>query len=200
MMTPFPKNILERLAAGLYRALLYGYPKEFRKRYGLEMNQVFRAQMRDMLSSRGILGFAFFCMRTAWDSFTSILRERLTLQTIFGMVCLCAALGFSIYAHYVDHHNATEVYPTLMVVLVGSFILGVANPAHPWRWAIILAVGVPFFGPWQSLPARLHSPGGWAIVAVLLVPGLVGAYVGSILRRTAGASGDTPEQQTPAPR
>jgi hypothetical protein len=196
-MKPFIRNILFRLAAGLYRALLFGYPKEFRNRYGFEMNQIFRAQMRDALSSRGILGFSSFCMRTAWDSFTSILRERLTLQSIFGMVCLSAALAFSMYAHYVDRHNAREVYPTLMVVLVGSLILGLVNPARPWRWAIILALGVPFFGPLQSLPARLHSPGGWAIVAVLLVPGLIGAYVGSILRRAAADSGHPPHQQTP---
>lgn len=189
-MTSLIRKIFSRLAAVLYRLLLYCYPKEFRQRYGIEMNQVFRTQLRDTLSNRGILGIVSFCTRTAWDSFTSILRERLSLQTIFGMVCLCAAFGFSMYAHYVDRHNATEVYPTLMVVLVGSFVLGVANPVRPWRWAIILAIGVPFFGPWQSLPARLHSPGGWAIVGVLLVPGLIGAYVGSILRRAAGVSRD----------
>ena len=96
---------------------------------------------------------------------------------------MAAALGFSIYAEYVDRHNATEVYPTLTVALIGSFILGLAQPSRPWKWAIIVGLGAPFFGPLPSLPARLASPGRWAILAILLVPGLIGAYSGSILPR-----------------
>ena len=87
----------------------------------------------------------------------------------------------------VDRHNVDEVYPTLMVVLIGSFVLGVLRPRHAWRWAIIIGLGVPFFGPLPALPARLASPGRWAMLAVLLIPGLIGAYTGSILRSAAGA-------------
>ena len=92
---------------------------EFRLRYGIEMHQVFRDQLRDALSKQGIRGLLTFCMRTAWDLCKSIPRERLTLQSLGGMVCLAVALGFAGYATYVDHHNVSEVYPTLMVVLVG---------------------------------------------------------------------------------
>jgi len=186
-MPGFSKNILPRLAGGLYRGLLHAYPPEFRSRYGPEMNQLFRDQLRDALSNQGLLGFLPFCTRTAWDLSKSILRERSNLQNLVGMLCLAAALSFALYATYVDRHNADEVYPTLMVVLVGSFILGVARPRRAWRWALILGLGVPFFGPLHGLPARLASPGNWAILAVLLIPGLLGAYSGAVLRRAVAA-------------
>jgi len=172
----------------LYRGLLYAYPPEFRSRYGVEMSQLFRDQLRDALSNQGILGLLPFCMRTTGDLSKSILRERCNLQNMVGMLCLAAALGFALYATYVDRHNADEVYPTLMVVLVGSFILGVLRPRRAWRWALMLGLGVPFFGPLLTLPARLASPGRWAMLAVLLFPGLIGAYTGSILRRAVAGT------------
>ena len=181
------KNALLRLACGLYRGLLHAYPPEFRLRYGIEMNQVFRDQLRDTLSKQGARGLVTFGARTAWDFCTSVPRERFTLQSLGGMLCLAAALGFAMYATYVDRHNVTEVYPTLMVVLVGSFILGILRPRSAWRWAILIGLGVPFFGPLPALPARLASPGRWAMLAVLLIPGLIGAYTGSILRSAVGA-------------
>jgi hypothetical protein len=186
-MPSIRQNTLLRLACGLYRGLLHAYPPEFRLRYGIEMNQVFRDQLRDTLSKQGLHGLLTFCMRTAWDLCTSIPRERFTLRSLRGMLCLAAALGFALYATYVDRHNVDEVYPTLMVVLVGSFVLGMLRPRRAWRWAIIIGLGVPFFGPLPDLPARLASPGRWAMLAVLLIPGLMGAYAGSILRSAVGA-------------
>jgi len=187
-MPTFPKNMILRLGCGLYRGLLLAYPPEFRARYGVEMNQVFRDQLRDTLSKRGLHSLASFSIRAALDLFTSVLRERFTMKSAIGMLCLCAAFGFSLLAEHVDRHNVTEVYPTLMVALVGSFILGLIQPAWPWRWAIIVGLGVPFFGPLPELFARLASPGRWAMLAVLLIPGLIGAYTGSFLRRAIGVS------------
>jgi hypothetical protein len=180
------KDAIERLACGVYRVLLSGYPAEFRSRYGIEMKQVFRDQLRATLSKCGMLGFLAFCAGTAWDLCAGVLRERFTLQSFVSIICLTVALGFSVYAAYVDRHNATEVYPTLMVVLVGSFILGLVRPWHVRRWAIIVGMGVPFFGPLIDLPARLASPGRWAMLAVLFVPGLIGAHGGLLVRRGAG--------------
>jgi len=191
------KNTFLRLACGLYRGLLHAYPPEFRLRYGIEMNQVFRDQLRDTLSEQGIGGLLMFCTRTAWDLCTSIPRERFTLRSLGGLLCLAAALGFALYATYIDRHNLDEVYPTLMVVLVGSFVLGLLRPRHAWRWAIIIGLGVPFFGPLPALPARLASPGRWAMLGVLLIPGLIGAYTGSILR---SAVADTAKPGCPKSR
>jgi hypothetical protein len=186
-MPAYAKNLIVRLACGAYRSLLYAYPLEFRSRYGVEMNQVFRDHLRDTLSNRGIAGLFPLAARTAWDLSTSVLRERFTLHTFVGMLWLAAALGFASYAAHVDHHNVSEVYPTLLVVLVGSFVLGIIRPTNPWRWAIIVGIGVPFFGPLFDLPARLTSPGRWAMLAIVLVPGLIGAYIGYFLRRAIAA-------------
>jgi len=103
------------------------------------------------------------------------------------MLCVAAAVGFGLYAGYVDRHNATEVYPTLMVVLVGSFILGLIQPAHAWRWALIVGVCVPFLGPISGLPSRIITPGDWGILAVVLVPGFIGAYLGALLHLAVGS-------------
>jgi hypothetical protein len=100
--------------------------------------------------------------------------------------CLAAAIGIGLYAGYVDRHNATEVYPTLMVVLVGSFLLGLIQPAHAWRWALIVGVCVPFSGPISALPSRIITPGDWGILAVVLVPGFIGAYSGALLHLALG--------------
>jgi hypothetical protein len=167
--------------------MLIAYPPEFRARYGLEMTQAFREQLREALSTAGTAGFLGFSMRMAWDFPISVLRERISSINVAGMCCAAAAVGFGLYAAYVDHHNATEVYPTLFVVLVGSFALGLIRPVRPWRWALIVVLGVPFSGPLLTLTARMISPGAWAILAVVLVPGFVGAYTGSFLRRAASA-------------
>jgi hypothetical protein len=191
-MPTFSTNILSRLACGIYRGLLYAYPPEFRTRYGPEMNQVFRDQLRDTLAKQGIGGFVRFSMRTAWDLLASVMRERFTLKSLAGIVYLAAAIGFSISAEYVDRHNVTEVYPTLTVAIVGSFLLGLARPSRPWRWAMMIGIGVPFFGPLAVLPSRLASPGRWAMLAVMLIPGLIGAYSGSALRRPLGTPRSEP--------
>jgi len=181
------RNAIMRLACSVYRAMLCAYPTEFRARFGLEMTQAFREQLREALSTAGTMGFLGFSMRMAWDFPISVFRERISSISAAGMCCVAAAVGFGLYAAYVDHHNATEVYPTLFIVLVGSFALGLIRPVHPWRWALIVGLGVPFSGSLLTLTARMASPGAWAILAVVLVPGLIGAYTGSFLRRAAAS-------------
>ena len=58
-----PKNLFVRLVSCLYRGLLHAYPQEFRSRYGDEMTQAFRDNLRDTLSNEGSLGLVRFCMR-----------------------------------------------------------------------------------------------------------------------------------------
>jgi hypothetical protein len=177
------QGVVFRVSRAIYRALLYAYPSEFRTRYGTEMCQVFSEQLRETLSAQRPLGFLQFCIHTVLDLTISILKERFTLQNAIGTLCLAAAATVGIGAAYVDRHNTHETYPTLLVVLVGSFILGLIRPQHAWRWALLAGLGVPFLGPVVDLPLRLLSPGCWAMLAVVLVPGLTGAYTGSTLHR-----------------
>jgi hypothetical protein len=182
-MWPLFKRVVLQLICGAYRAVLYAYPREFRARYGLEMKQMFRNQLREEFSKESSVGFLQFCGRIAWDIASSICRERYDPQTATGMFCVAAAMGIGIYASYIDRHNAHEVYPTLLVAAVGSFGLGLIRPLGAWRWALIIGLAVPFAGPLLTLSARLAIPGNWAILAVVSAPGLVGAYAGSFLRR-----------------
>jgi len=193
----FSKNVLLRISCGIYRGLLRLYPQEFRARYAKEMELTFRDHLQDTLVKNGIWGVPKFWLNVAGDLMASVLRERFTLKNAIGMIYVAVAMVFSIAAQYVDRHNVSEVYPTLMVALVGSFVVGILQPRWPWRWAIIIGLGVPFFGPPGVLPARLASPGRWAMLAVMMVPGLIGAYTGSLLRQSFGS----PEnRKTPASR
>src|SRR5271155_5827300 len=115
------------------------------------------------------------------DSSQPSSQENFALQSLLEISCFAAAIAAGLYAAHVDHHNHTEVYPTLFVFLVRSFALGVVRPGHAWRWALIIGLLVPFAGPFQTLFDRLSSPGSWAILAVVLIPGLIGAYTGWFL-------------------
>jgi cytochrome c oxidase subunit IV len=185
MLGALPRAILY-LGCLVYRGFLHAYPREFRARFGAEMRQVFHDQLRDTLSSQGILGLLQFSFHIACDLSMSILRERLTSISILGIICSAAAICFGLGAAYVDRHNASEVYPTLFVVMVSSFLLGVVRPLGAWRWALIVGLAVPFAGSVVALPSRLASPGHWAILAVVLIPGLIGAYTGVTLRWAVG--------------
>jgi hypothetical protein len=60
----------------IYRLLLHAYPRDFRRRYGAEMAQVFRDCCRDALARDGAAGIAGVCVRTAGDLLVSAFRER----------------------------------------------------------------------------------------------------------------------------
>jgi hypothetical protein len=167
--------------------MLHAYPRDFRARHGVEMRQSFQDEMRETLSTASTTALLRFLIRMARDFPVSVVRERINSPSITGTCCLVGAIAVGLYAAYVDHHNRTEVYPTLFVVLVGSFILGMIRPAGAWRWAVIVGLGVPFAGPPLTLTTRVASPGAWAILGVVLIPGLIGVYTGSTLRRAAGA-------------
>jgi hypothetical protein len=179
------KGALVQLACGLYRALLWVYPAEFRRCYGPEMVRVFGERLKDALTKHGVSALPWFTMHMTWDLLISAVRERTTAVSRVGTLCCVAGLGVGLYAAYVDHHNADEIYPTLSVLLVGSFFLGVVQPAHAWRWALVVAICVPFSPFAQALrddPTRFVSLGAWVMLLVAMIPAMIGAYAGSTLR------------------
>ena len=108
-------------------------------------------------------------------------------SALLSIICMLAAAGVGMGGAYVDQHNATEVYPVLAVSLVGAFLLGIVRPRHVWLWALIIAAFIPF-SPFAAaaLHMRLASPGSWAILGVVLIPAMIGAYSGWGLRKAAG--------------
>jgi signal peptidase I len=61
----------------IYRALLYGYPREFRLQYGGAMQQLFRDRCRDLARTPGRLSLFRFSLNLAADWLASIVRERI---------------------------------------------------------------------------------------------------------------------------
>jgi hypothetical protein len=168
---------------GLYRLMVRAYPPRFRARYEREMVQAFSDELRATVLRGSAWGMMRFLMHMGKDLGLSASRERIREISPVGVLCLLAGIAFGIYGSYVDRRSATEVYPTLCVVLAGSFVLGLIRPAHAWRWAMVVAVWVPFLGALPEVAHRMVSPGAWAILGILMVPGLIGAFGGSALRR-----------------
>jgi hypothetical protein len=77
----------------MYEVLLFGYPREFRERYGEEMRRVFREKARDVLSTRGYFGIARYCGRVAGDLVVSVIRERSAEGSLVPLLIRFAALG-----------------------------------------------------------------------------------------------------------
>jgi hypothetical protein len=188
-----PRDMFLQLGCGFYTVLLYAYPPEFRARYKKEMTLAFKEELRQTLSSTNLSSQLLFPIQMAEDFVASALRERINSLGTMGMSCLVAASAIGLYASYVDHHNATEVYPTLSIALIGSFGLGLIRPTRPWRWALALAPWVPFAGSISNMRDRMISPGAWAIFAVVLIPSLIGAVTGSLIRQGIGPCADKKE-------
>jgi signal peptidase I len=70
-------SISIRVVCRLYATMLHGYPREFRLRYGVEMQQFFRDRCRELLCAHAGSGvWLRFGLRTAADWIASTVRER----------------------------------------------------------------------------------------------------------------------------
>jgi hypothetical protein len=101
-------------------------------------------------------------------------------------LCFVLALAGGLVAGAIDF-NATEPQPAALMVLVFAGILGFIQPRGAWRWAIIVALGLPLAHlslrqlGWQ--PRDPVSPGEYATL-LALIPAFIGAYGGVLIRRT----------------
>jgi len=68
--------IVTRVLCRVYAAMLYAYPREFRLRYGAEMQQVFRDRCRALTRNATAPSWLGFGLRTAADWVSSTVRER----------------------------------------------------------------------------------------------------------------------------
>jgi len=100
---------------------------------------------------------------------------------------LAAAAGLGI--GWLDLHT-TEVTVTVVLLLAAGFALGLWRPRAAWRWAVLIAMGLPVTaavakvsGLRTAEPARLDP----RIALVALVFALGGSYTGALLRRAATA-------------
>jgi len=106
------------------------------------------------------------------------------------LICALLALAGGIVIGAIDF-NATEPQPAALLVLILAGLLGFAQPRNAWRWAVLATLGLPLayvslrqLG-WQSRDPV--SPGEYATL-IALIPALVGAYGGVLLRRVIQAA------------
>jgi hypothetical protein len=102
------------------------------------------------------------------------------------VAALATVLGLGI--GWLDLHT-TEVVVTILPLLLAGLLLGLLQPTGAWRWALLLAVGLPamavvarVLGVSTTEPIRLDP----RIVLVAAAFALVGCYLGVAIRRLAG--------------
>ena len=115
----------------------------------------------------------------------------------FGSVTTwTTAILIAAYSGYVNLHN-DEVQAPLLVLLLSSFLLGSIRPRRAWVWALIIGLGIPLSSLLAlqigvSYPCRSGHPYSCEPMTlstalstfVLVVPGLVSAYLGVFLRQS----------------
>jgi hypothetical protein len=101
------------------------------------------------------------------------------------VTALAAAMGLGI--GWLDLHT-TEVIVTIVPLLLAGLLLGLLQPRAAWRWALLLALGLPVMEAIGRVlhvrtpePIRLDP----RIALVALAFALVGCYSGVAVRRTA---------------
>lgn len=184
MSEPAPRDrIAVRLSCGVYRLLLRTYPREFRDQYGREMLTVFRDRCRDAVRA-GNLGAVY--IHTFGDWFVTCLRER--LSTRFEVYWF-AAMAVGLFAAWVDFHN-NEPQAPMLVIVIGSFILGAIRPHQAWLWGLIIGLCMPaahLIGPHIGMhPIDAGTAGttsGALSLIVLAIPAIICAYLGAGFRK-----------------
>ncbi len=106
-----------------------------------------------------------------------------------GCTVLAAVLGLGV--GWLDIHT-TEVIVTIVPLLAGGLLCGILEPRGPWRWGVVMALGLPIVAALARLagvvtaePVRL-DPRVWLVAAAFA---LSGCYAGALLRRAFGAIG-----------
>ncbi len=107
----------------------------------------------------------------------------------YDFACAALALVLGLVVGWLDLH-VTEVVVTIISLLVVGLLLGIIRPSAAWRWAVLIAIGLPIMatiarvtGMQTAEPARLDV----RIILVALVFALLGSYAGVFVRRTVRA-------------
>jgi hypothetical protein len=115
----------------------------------------------------------YFTLQTTIDI---LIRMKIATLSCYGF---CVAAG-AFLAYYELHSDDTGL--EVLLILAFTFILGCWHPRHAWQWALLVGPWAPaadLFGKAQhSLHGSLAS-----VAAVVVVIGLVGSYLGALLRK-----------------
>lgn len=91
------------------------------------------------------------------------------------LILLAAAIVIGISIGWMDiRPNWDDTGITVMIVLIGSAVLGFTMPPRAWVWAIVLGIWVPLFN--IIINQNYGS-------AVALVIAFTGSYIGAFTRK-----------------
>ena len=87
-------------------------------------------------------------------------------------------------AGWVDFNN-NEPQAAVLVILVVTFVLGLAMPGKAWLWAVVVTLCLP--GVYLLARALGYQPVSppspvWYASLIALIPALIGAYTGALAR------------------
>ena len=107
----------------------------------------------------------------------------------YDLACTALAVVLSLAVGWLDLHT-TEVTVTILALLATGLLLGLLQPTAAWRWALVLALGLPVMEAFGLL-AGLETPEpirlDLRIALVALAFALAGSYLGALVRRGIGA-------------
>jgi hypothetical protein len=85
----------------------------------------------------------------------------------------------------VVHITVGDPLLTSLVVLISTMSLGFGNPERPWRWTLIVGLMVPvvMLGANALHYYETLTRAGLAGSILIMLPGIAGAYGGSVGRR-----------------
>lgn len=187
-----------RVAGSFYRLLLRAYPQEFRDHYSHEMLTVFRDRCRNAVRSGNLVAV---CGHAFKDWLVTCIRERLaarprTHRQMFESLAVLriAAVAAGLFAAWVDFHNDEPQAP-MLVIVIGSFILGALRPQKAWRWGAIIGLCMPaahLIGPRLGMhridAGTAATSSGSLSLAVLVIPAILCAYLGAGFRKLISAT------------
>ncbi|HAF61474.1 MAG TPA: hypothetical protein DCK95_04015, partial [Anaerolineaceae bacterium] len=124
------RNIWFRIASWIYRAGLCLYPKSFRKRFGTEMNEVFKEALVEH-TQKGSLHTCLFLGREMIEAPISILNQHLAAKSFweqpYPINILAFAFGFTLLGvndvlNFYQVFNGSQIYllNLLSYLLVGG--------------------------------------------------------------------------------
>ena len=100
------------------------------------------------------------------------------------LACIGLAVALGLVVGWLDLH-VTEVVVTILALLTFGMLLGLIQPTAAWRWALLIAIGLPImsiaaikFGWRTAEPVQLDL----RVTIVVLLFALLGVYIGVFIR------------------
>jgi hypothetical protein len=103
---------------------------------------------------------------------------------------LLLALYLGLIVGLTDLRTDDPQLPILLLITFGLF-LGFAQPKAAWRWALVLGLWIPVLGVIARAAGVTNAQFSDVLFSlVVLVPAVIGAYAGVLVRRFTPRAGD----------